>query len=76
MLYFLELSEYSITQSTLNYLLEEIKNAKQTSNIYFELIGQFLDFPLMIHKGLTVDQTENNLQDINPVKKTQILFLL
>lgn len=30
----------------------------------------------MIHKGLTVDQTENNLQDINPAKKTQILFLL
>jgi hypothetical protein len=54
-LYFLELSGYSIFQSTLNYLVEEIKNAKNTSNIYFELIGKFLDIPLIIHKGLTVD---------------------
>lgn len=75
-LYFLELSEYSISQSTLNYLVEEIRNAKQTSNIYFELIGEFLDVPLLIHKGLTVENLEVNLDDINPAKKTQVLFLL
>ncbi len=34
-LYFLELSEYSVSQSTLNYLIEEVKNAKETSNVYF-----------------------------------------
>ncbi len=30
----------------------------------------------MLHKGLSVENMDNNMEDVNPAKKTQVLFLL
>lgn len=59
-LYFLELGEYAITQATLNYLLEEVRGARERENVYFGLVGEFMDYALIRHKGMTVEEGYDN----------------
>ena len=75
-LYFLELSHYSISQSTLNYLIEQTRNIKEGQNFYFEIIGKFIDVSQILANELYLNEIQNSSFEVNPVQKIQLMFYL